>query len=238
MNTSNEKIEKLQQLIGYVFKSRELISTALSHHGLKKNDRTAAVRFERLEFLGDRVLGLSLADFFYNNFPKDSESDFALRMSTLSGTEFLIEVAKRSKIFECFSIPKDFFVSINKNSSSIADMMEATFGAIFLDSDFRTAQKIILKLWQDDIYKVSFKEKDSKTQLQEFVQAKFKTLPQYRLLKMSGKQHDPIFEVEVTAGDESSVGYGNSKKNAEHDAATKILIALESKYNFKQGEKL
>ncbi len=238
MSTSNDNIEKLQQLIRYNFKNRDLVSVALFHHGLNKNDRKAAISFERLEFLGDRVLGLSLADFFYNNFPDDSEGDFALRMSTLCGTSFLIEIAKRSKIFDCFSIPKDFFVSINKNSSSIADMMEAVFGAIFLDSDFKTVQKIILTLWHDDIYKVSFKEKDSKTQLQEFVQAKFKTLPQYRLLKMSGKQHDPVFEVEVTAGDESSIGYGNSKKNAEHDAAAKILISLEAKYNDKQGDKI
>ena len=228
-NTVPEHIEKLQQIIGYKFKKYDLISVALFHYGLKKNNKEAAAKFERLEFLGDRVLGLSLADFFYNHFPKDSEGDFALRMSTLCGTDFLIYMAKKSKIFECFSIPKDFFVSVNKNSASIADMMEAVFGAIFLDSDFENTQKIILELWKDDINKISFKKKDSKTRLQEFVQAKFKTLPIYRLLKMSGKQHDPIFEVEVTAGETSAVGYGNSKKSAEHDAAQKILSLMEEK---------
>ena len=223
-----DNIDKLQQIIGYTFKKCDLISVALVHYGLKKNNKKAAYDFERLEFLGDRVLGLSLADFFYNNFPNDSEGDFALRMSTLCGTDFLIYLSKKMKILDCFSMPKDFFVSINKNSSSIADMMEAVFGAIFLDSDFETTQKIIIQLWKDDINKVSFKEKDSKTRLQEFAQAEFKTLPVYRLIKMSGKQHDPVFEVEVTAGNESAVGYGNSKKNAEHDAASKILLVLES----------
>jgi ribonuclease-3 len=136
-------------------------------------------------------------------------------------------LAKKTKIVDCFSFPKDFFISVNKNSSSIADMMEAVFGAIFLDSNFETTVGVVTKLWKDDISKVTYKNKDSKTLLQEISQAKCAELPVYRLVKMLGQAHDPIFEIEVSACSMSAVGCGNSKRNAEHDAAGKLIKKIE-----------
>lgn len=220
-------IDELEQVLGYRFKSRENIYTAMQHPGAKKNTKSFGHKFEKLEFLGDRVLGLSLADVLYKEFEHDTEGDLAIRMATLAGTDFLIGLAKRTGIIKHFKIPKDFFVSINKTSSSIADMMEAVFAAVYLDSNFQTVKMVIANLWREDIKKVVYKRKDSKSLLQEMLQAKGRALPVYRLIKMIGADHDPIFEVEVAAGEHSAIGCGNSKKAAEHEAATKLIEKLK-----------
>ncbi|MDR0632337.1 MAG: ribonuclease III [Holosporaceae bacterium] len=220
-------VAKLQDAIGYKFKHTDAAEIAISHPGLKKGDKTLDRNFERLEFLGDRVLGLSLSYFLYERFPDDDEGDLAIRMATLASTDFLINLSKKTKIIDCFSIPRDFFVSDGKNSSSIADMFEAVLGAVFLDSDFETAKEIVFRLWKEDVDNVIYKKKDSKSQLQEIAQAKYCKLPIYRLIKMVGEAHDPIFEIEVTACGTCAVGCGNSKKNAEHDAASKLIKKLE-----------
>ncbi|MDR3155478.1 MAG: ribonuclease III [Holosporaceae bacterium] len=220
-------IEKLQQIISYNFRDISLISCAICHPGSLKYGRSLARNFERLEFLGDRVLGLALSEFLYKNFPTDSEGELATRISVLAGTAFLIDVAKKTNIMECLEIPKDFFVSPNKNSSSIADMVEAIFGAIFLDSNFETVKKIIVKLWGSDIKNVVHKKKDAKTRLQEISQSEMAHLPVYRLINMMGEAHNPIFEMEVRVLDKYAIGYGNSKKNAEYNAAGKMIKLLE-----------
>jgi ribonuclease-3 len=222
----NNNIIKLQETLGYEFQDRSMIAIAISHPGLKRRNRDCTRKFEKLEFLGDRVLGLSLSDFLYHNFPEESEGDLAVRIASLAGTDFLISLAKKMKILDCFCIPKDFFVSNHKNSSSIADMMEAVFGCIFLDSNFETAKNIIIKLWGDNIYKTIYKKKDAKSRLQEIVQAETSQLPVYRLVKMVGEAHDPVFEIEVSACGETLIGQGNTKKNAEHDAAEKMIAVL------------
>lgn len=221
-----EKLSELEKIIGYEFKNKENISVAIVHPGANKFDRDFAKHFERLEFLGDRVLGLSLAYLICSKFKKESEGDLAVRMSVLAGTDFLIDLAKKTRLIECFSYPKDLFVSKNKNSSSIADMMEAVLGAVFLDSGFPEAREVVTRLWGDDLDKVIYKKKDSKTRLQEIVQSRSEELPFYRLVKMSGEAHDPVFEIEVSACGEVASGFGNSKKNAEHDAAKKLIEKL------------
>lgn len=221
-----EKLSELEKIIGYEFKNKENISVAIVHPGANKFDRDFAKHFERLEFLGDRVLGLSLAYLIFSKFKKESEGDLAVRMSVLAGTDFLIDLAKKTRLIECFSYPKDLFVSKNKNSSSIADMMEAVLGAVFLDSGFPEAREVVTRLWGDDLDKVIYKKKDSKTRLQEIVQSRSEELPFYRLVKMSGEAHDPVFEIEVSACGEVASGFGNSKKNAEHDAAKKLIEKL------------
>lgn len=228
MNTSFN-LNKLEEIIEYEFDDDSLVLVALSHPGVQKREKECSKHFEKLEFLGDRVLGLSLASLLYETFPKESEGDLAVRMSTLAGTDFLISLAKNKKIIDCFNMPIDFFISTSKTSSSIADMMEAVFGAIFLDSDFKSVKKVIQKLFVDDIDKIIYKRKDSKTRLQELTQSKGIELPVYRLLQMRGASHNPIFEIEVIVCEITEIGTGNSKKTAEHDAATKILNVLENK---------
>lgn len=226
MGGATKEIQKIEKIIEYEFNNKRLLESAVVHPGLEKN--SSSEDFEKLEFLGDRVLGLSLSDFLYHRFPEETEGELAVRIATLAGTDFLIGLAKKTKIINCFQIPKDFYISSHKNSSAIADMMEATFGAVFLDSNFKPAQNVILNIYKNDIEKVIYKEKDAKTQLQEIAQAKTKKLPLYRLIKMVGETHNPVFEIEVNACGKKTIGYGNSKKNAEHDAAEKLLKILKN----------
>ena len=221
-----EKLSDLEKIIGYEFKNKGNISVAIVHPGANKFDRNFAKHFERLEFLGDRVLGLSLAYLIFSKFTKESEGELAVRMSVLAGTDFLIDLAKKTKLIECFSYPRDLFVSKNKNSSSIADMMEAVLGSVFLDSGFPEAKEVVTRLWSDDLDKVIYKKKDSKTRLQEIVQSRSEELPFYRLVKMTGEAHDPVFEIEVSACGEIASGFGNSKNSAEHDAAKNLIEKL------------
>lgn len=224
-------MDSVEEVLGYKFKNMDHIGIATTHPGT--HQAVSSKKFEKLEFLGDRVLGLSLSDFLYRRFPNESEGELAVRIATLAGTDFLIDLAKRTRLITFFKIPKDFYVSIHKNSSSIADMVEAVFGAVFLDSDFKTAQDVILELYRSDIEKVVYKQKDAKTRLQEAVQANSSELPVYRLIKTVGEVHNPIFEMEVSACGKSAVGQGSSKKTAEHDAAENLLKAL----NYKSQEK-
>ncbi|MDR0555715.1 MAG: ribonuclease III [Holosporaceae bacterium] len=219
----NASLIQLQTIICYCFKNVETVGIALKHPGLQQGTRENSREFERLEFLGDRVLGLAVASVLYEKFPEDREGDLAVRMAALVGTDFLISLVKRTRLLDCFSIPRDFFVSIHKNSAALADMLEAVFGAIFLDANFETVREIVGRLWEKDVNNVVHRTKDFKSQLQEMTQARSSGLPVYRLLKISGEAHDPIFEIEVTASKESAIGYGNSKKSAEHDAASKLL---------------
>ncbi|MDR2782201.1 MAG: ribonuclease III [Holosporaceae bacterium] len=227
MPSLGDSVAKLQNIIEYVFKDLNIVAVALSHPGLNKSRKNVSKDFERLEFLGDRVLGLSLSCLLYRKFPEDSEGDLAMRISVLAGTDFLIDLAKKTKIVDCFSFPKDFFVSINKNSSSIADMIEAVLGAVFLDSNFEIVMNVVTKLWKDDIDNIVYKKKDSKSLLQELSQAKHCELPTYRLVKVLGQAHDPVFEIEVMACGMFAVGCGNSKRNAEHDAASKLIKKIK-----------
>ncbi len=227
-------VEKVEKITGYQFKNRDNIEVAIVHPGTNKTekDKLLSKQFERLEFLGDRVLGLALSYLIFRKYEDESEGELAIRIASLAGTEFLIETAKRTKLIECFTYPKDLFVSKNKTSSSIADMVEAVIGSVFIDSTFKEAMHVVERLWGDDLNKVIYKKKDAKTRLQEISQSQSEELPFYRLIKMSGEAHDPVFEVEVSACGGSASGFGNSKKSAEHDAAEKLI----QKLNLSSGE--
>ncbi|MDR1551428.1 MAG: ribonuclease III [Holosporaceae bacterium] len=223
---SDTALEKLQEIIGYQFRDDRAARAAILHPGLRKNSKKASNSFERLEFIGDRVLGLALASFLYERFPEEREGNLAVRIATLAGTDFLIDLVKKTRIMECLAIPGDFFVSRHKNSSAIADMMEAILGAVFLDSNFETAREVVCRLWKKDAERGVHGNKDAKSQLQEVSQARSNELPIYTLIKTTGEVHNPLFEIEVTVCGISACGSGNSKKGAEHDAAGNLLKRL------------
>ncbi len=222
-----DNISILEGIIDYRFHNSANVAIAVNHPGSQKCNHLYVTKFERLEFLGDRVVGLSLAKLMYEKSPREKEGELAVRMSVLAGTDFLIDLAKRTKMINCFSISKDIFVTKNKTSSSIADMVEAVIGSVFLDSNFEEACRVVNRLWGDDITKVIHKEKDAKTKLQEIAQSRTNELPNYRLVKMTGEAHDPIFEIEVSACGLQEIGFGRSKKSAEHDAAEKLVEKLQ-----------
>lgn len=205
--------------INYEFKDKSLLALALTQSGVDPKHNN-----ERLEFIGDRVLGLSVAKLLYDMYPNDDEGGLARRHATLVSTETLAMVAKQIDITNDI---RHGHMTGGKINHILANATEAILGAIFLDSDFATAQKIIIDIWTDLAAAEIVAPKDAKTALQEFVQKITNgELPIYEYHEPIGASHNPEFSVTVTALNKSATGTGSSKKNASLDAAEKLLKIL------------
>ena len=205
--------------INYEFKDKSLLALALTQSGVDSKHNN-----ERLEFIGDRVLGLSVAKLLYDMYPNDDEGGLARRHATLVSTETLAMVAKQIDITNDI---RHGHMTGGKINHILANATEAILGAIFLDSDFATAQKIIIDIWTDLAAAEIIAPKDAKTALQEFVQKNTNgELPIYEYHEPIGASHNPEFSVTVTALNKSATGTGSSKKNASLDAAEKLLKIL------------
>jgi ribonuclease-3 len=205
--------------IQYEFKNKELLKLALTQSGIDSEHNN-----ERLEFIGDRVLGLSVADMLYKMYPNEDEGNLARRHAFLVSTETLAGIAKE------LNLEKDLrhgHMTGGKINHVLANGMEAIFGAIFLDSGFDVARKIIVQLLNDIATSEIVAPKDAKTTLQELVQkTKPGTLPIYKYMEPTGASHNPVFTVTVTALGKSANGTGPSKKVASLIAAENLLKNL------------
>lgn len=179
---------------------------------------------ERLEFIGDRVLGLSVADLLYAMYPNETEGELARRHAMLVSTETLAKVAKDVGIDKQI---KHGHMTAGRIQHILADAMEATLGAIYLDGGFDAARNVIVPIWRDLAAADIVAPKDPKTRLQELVQQLDSgNLPVYEYLEPAGVSHSPVFTVRVTAMQRSATGNGTSKKAASIDAAEKLLKIL------------
>lgn len=207
--------------IANLFKNKSLLRQALTlaHHG-----KTAS--YERLEFLGDRVLGLVVADMLYTHHPDENEGALARRFTELVREETLAEVA------HTLSLPDLLITNENElrqNQSILADVCEALLGALYLDQGLATVQEFIHPIWIPLMRQNKQAPKDPKSALQELVQKKGHLLPQYTVLKKTGPDHAPAFEIEVSIPHiGSAVGTGDSKKTAEQHAAKSLLEKLHA----------
>lgn len=205
--------------LNYEFKNNELLKLALVQSGIDSKHNN-----ERLEFIGDRVLGLSVAALLYEMYPDEAEGSLARRHAFLVSTETLANVAKQ------IEIENDLHhghMTGGKIDHILANAMEAILGAIFLDSGFEVARKIIIDLWHDMAAAEITAPKDAKTALQELVQKNGNgALPVYEYDEPTGASHNPEFKVTVSALGKSAVGIGSSKKLASLDGAEKLLKIL------------
>ena len=205
--------------IDYVFKDKKLLQLALTQSGIDAKNNN-----ERLEFIGDRVLGLSVAGLLYEMYPDEAEGNLARRHAVLVSTETLANVAHEIKLEQHV---RHGHMTGGKIDHILANAMEALFGAIFLESGFDTACNIIREIWTPLAAAEITAPKDAKTALQEFVQkADFGALPVYEYMDPIGESHNPEFKVLVTAMGKSATGTGPSKKLASLDAADKLLKIL------------
>ena len=217
-----ESLSKLEQKINIKFKDKELLAKSLihkSHDNLNNN--------EKLEFLGDRVLGLVFAKILLKIYPNDKEGIIDKKFANLVNKKTCLLVAKNLELKK-FIITGGSYGGLGRSDNKIAsDALEALLGAIYLDQGMNIVEKFILKSWGEFLEKSAVTMIDSKTQLQEYSLKKFKTLPVYTIKKQTGPQHSPIFKVEVKI--ENSKKYyasGSSKKEAQQNAAKKLLTDL------------
>ncbi len=230
----SKNTEKIEVAIGYTFKDKALLLTALTHSSYANEHVNEGVQDnERLEFLGDAVLGLVVAEELYRVSGDLSESEMARYKAFLVSKTVLAELARKLQIGDALRLGRGEEVTGGKQKETIlADAMEAIFGAVFLEGGYRKAKSTILRLLGEEI-KRAVKEGiqyDFKTALQEFTQRHFGLLPEYRTVQEKGKDHDKMFTVEVlVAGEVFGRGIGKSKKEAQMKAAEEALSGLQKR---------
>ncbi len=223
---TNERKKELHLFEGYTglrFRKLELLNQAFSHRSYANEVGADVHNNERLEFLGDSVLGLVVAEHLYRELSDRPEGDLARIKSFVVSEDSLAEIARHIRVDNFILIGKGEEHSGGRSKKAIlADAMEAIIGAYFLDSGFKAARKFVLKLLVPEIRKVleDRHRKDYKTLLQELVQKRFKSYPRYTLKSKTGPDHDKTFWMEVdVAGTLYGPGKGKNKKEAEQAAA-------------------
>ena len=220
-------MKKLQKIIDYHFNDATLLKQALTHRSVNKNNN------ERLEFLGDSVLGCVISYELYHRFPLVDEGQLSRLRSSLVRGQTLAKLAKNLNLSETLVLGQGELKSGGFRRESIqADAFEAILGAIFLDSDYLTVSAVILKLYDELLNEASPDDslKDFKTQLQELLQKKGHSLPMYELIKTKGQDHNAVFYISCHIKEFNLTAEENAKsiKRAEQACAESILASLSS----------
>jgi ribonuclease III len=207
------------------FKDRSLLRHALTHSSTTKKQDD----YQRLEFLGDRVLALVIAEALYRENPSRREGDMANLHSNLVRGEICSDVGKQLLISDFIIVGQsEHKKGVNLNTSVVGDVVEAIIGAIYLDGGLEKARAFVLRNWARHIAERKTVKKDAKTYLQEWALARGLPIPEYRILKREGLEHTPVFTVEVAIkGKATMQGEGRSKRLAEMDAAHHFLTREE-----------
>ena len=213
---------EIEDVLGYRFSDKALLETALTHSSAAG---AHIYSNERLEFLGDRVLGIVIADILYNRFEDEDEGSLARRFAGLTSRDAIAEVAGNLEIEKFVEMsPADDATSERGRLSLLADTVEAILGAMFLDGGLDCAASFIKSHWEKMVDANINPPKDAKTELQEWTQAKGLGLPEYKIVEQSGPDHAPIFKIEVKIPNyEKHSGSGSSRRSAEMEAAKAFL---------------
>ena len=218
-------LNKLEKKINIKFKDKKLLSQSFIH---KSYDRVN--NNEKLEFLGDRVLGLVISKKLLEIYPNEKEGILDKKLASLVNKKKCFDVGKSLNLEKFILIGNSKKKQIKIENKIISDCCEALIGAIYLDQGLDVAENFILKMWKTHLKFSVVNIVDSKTKLQEYSLKQFKLLPTYKLISSTGPKHRPKFIVSVrTKGTKSFEGSGDSKKSAEQDAAKKLLENIELK---------
>ena len=212
-------INKFEKDINFKFKNKALIISALTH---KSSNQKA--NNEKLEFLGDRVIGLALSKKLYDLYPDENEGILDKRFATLVNRKTCCNVAWSLNVQNHIIIGNLKKKVTKRDEKILSDCCEAIIGAIYIDRDFETVKNYILKAWKKFIDKTIVTILDPKTKLQEFSLKKYKKLPLYRVVNSSGPKHNPIYKISVSIiGSKEYIGTGSSKQIAQLDGAAKLI---------------
>ena len=228
---TSKTIIKFEKVIEYQFKNKELLKSSLIHPSYVKDKKNKKINlyndFERLEFLGDRVLGLVIASILYKRFKNFNEGDLSKKLSYLVQKNFLYKISNNLDLEKILKY--SFKKENNKlNISIFADAVEALIGSIYLDGGYKASLKFIDKYWGPYLNIKTSSFQDPKTKLQEISQQKLKKLPEYKLTEKKGPSHSPTFTVTLKALNLNQIkAKGSSIREAEKNAA---IIALKNIY--------
>jgi ribonuclease-3 len=220
--------ERLCRTIDYQFVDGKLVEIALTHRSAGSPNN------ERLEFLGDAILGFVIADELFRNFPQADEGQLSRLRAGLVRKETLAQVGSELELGKYLALgPGELRSGGQSRGSILADSLEALLAAVYLDGGYESVRSIILKLFNQRMRSLSLDshQKDAKTRLQEYLQAQQINLPLYETLDVSGEQHAQTFVVKcvVQALEIEATGTGSNRRKAEQDAASRVLESLQNK---------
>lgn len=219
----------LETVVGHDFDNPSLLREALSHPSLDLKD-SGRRNYQRLEFLGDRVLGLLISERLFRQDPDAVEGDLAVRFNAMVRRDTVAEVAIASGLAPHIRLGKSERDRGGREKPAIlADVCEAVIGALYIDGGLDAARKFVERHWKHRVADSLEVEKDAKTRLQEMIQARDRKPPKYKVLSREGPDHAPLFTVQVTIADTEAVeGQGGSRREAEQAAAEAMLCRLEA----------
>ena len=219
----NIDYQNLEKKIKVNFKNVNLLSKSLTHKSFDSNNNN-----EKLEFLGDRVLGLVIAKKLLEIYPKEKEGILDKKFASLVNKKTCLEIAKNIDLEKYILTLNSSNKKIKIEDKIISDSCEALIGAIYLDKGFTVVEKVILELWKNHIKKSVITQIDAKTKLQELSLRNFKKLPTYKIISNSGPRHKPLFKIGVKLPNTKYfISTGKSKKDAEQNAAIECLKSIK-----------
>ncbi|WP_377295646.1 ribonuclease III [Rhizobium sp. SGZ-381] len=219
---SGEERQRLEKVIGHAFSDKQWLDRALTH---ASTGSAKVANYERLEFLGDRVLGLCVAEMLFTTFRSATEGELSVRLNQLVSAESCAGIADELGLHEFIRTGADVKKLTGKRMLNVrADVVESLIAALYLDGGLEAARGFILRNWQARATRADAAKRDAKTELQEWSHARFGTTPLYTVDDRSGPDHDPRFTVTVSIkGVAPETGVERSKRAAEQVAATKML---------------
>jgi ribonuclease III len=227
----------LEERIGYRFTDGSLLECALTHISALKGARNRTGSYQRLEFLGDHVLGLVISDILFRSFPKADEGELSRRLADLVRKETCAEIARTIELGAAIKLgASEANAGGRKRPAILADVCEALIGAVYLDGGYPDAAAMVERLWQARMQATTQPLRDPKTVLQEWAQARGLPTPSYREIARSGPDHDPEFRVAVQLPNfVPAEGSGRSKRAAEQAAAAAMLERERVKHETRNG---
>ena len=215
-------LKNIEKIINLKFNDKELLSKSFIHKSYNKE-----INNEKLEFLGDRVIGLILSKKLLNLYPNEKEGIIDKKFASLVNKKTCAKVFRSLNLKKFIRTGNSFKTIRSADERLLSDTCEALIGAVYLDQGFVVTEKFVLNIWRHFIKDSKIIELDPKTKIQEFSLKKFKKLPIYKTIKKTGPNHNPFFQVSVQIENSKKyIGQGNSKKNAEQNAALKLIRNL------------
>ena len=218
------KVDDIEKTLKIKFKNRDLLLQSLTPKSYDKY-----LNNEKLEFLGDRVLGFVIAKKLLELYPDEKEGILDKKLASLVNKKKCYDVGKFLQLNKVIKTNNSAKTNNNIESKIISDACEAIIGAIFLEHGINVAEKTILNLWSKDLKNSVETQIDAKTRLQEYSLKEFKVLPVYKLIESKGPNHKPTFKIQVKIKNtQAELGHGSSKKIAEQNAAKKLIDKINN----------
>ncbi len=218
------EVTALEAALGHRFADRALLESALAHSSLGGRGRPRG--FDRLEFLGDRVLGLVVADLLLSGFPDEREGELGRRFAVLVSAPTLAALGAALDLGRHLSLGRGQERELRASPAVLADAFEAVLGALYRDGGLAAARGFLARVYADRLASEPTPPRDPKNALQEWTMARGLGIPGYRLVERSGSEHAPRFRVEASAHGRNATGEGGSKQAAERAAAEALFAAL------------